>query len=872
MATIRDYSSIYTIKEFYLNEIAPKYFDLDTVSLLNAGLFGMVTDISGTVTEDQFEVVDRYINEIMPAKAELPDFIYANAALYGISEIFARCAKMPFVLFIKESDVINNGAWGNDQHTFVIDADLLAYIDDLPYSISQDIIISSVKYRGVYNHRAYYAETMTNDLSEELNPYIKLFKMESNGDMYIGLRINLYQYIRRKYTESIITNSILNIPYLEMDYSDQLCNFEVFYQEFGSNTKLQLEKRLETSVPVTTPFVYFKLIDETKIRLSFANDDRYFVPNYNSTIIIYMYETKGVDGNFEYIDNIEATVTFSSDDESRAYNKNIMPFGMMKGDSKGGRSQLNTEEIKRLTLEKLVSLGSYTTDVDLNLHFLNFASVYHNDAMFIKYRDDYAGREYGCFTRLTDGTDIYPTNTLDLRIGVDQVDNHFESLRQYIIKPGSRYGYLNDTELGIVTKIPGVDPEQLIEYTTMALMVITLRPNSVNYYMTSVNKTVDLDYNYMNIKSIFNFLVGNCKISRNAILGEMAYKISLDLKRVDGVTTVINGDDEVNTIELDPTKLKVLMVFNTNSGHYVELSYNSYDENTMIYNFGISLETSDMIDDQRISILNLVSRADANVEERIVNMYNPDITFAVFYDYTTDNITHEYADIKAVGSHTLCNTYKPLEDEFYFAYPLTLTRSHVMFEEELTSDAGWRFYVKQVPLFGKKFLLELDDTTPLIESIVDQHEFLMDTLTDITAAFTINMKFYNTYGRSKLFHLANTDTLLNRVHCNMKLQIKFYDGVIVDDYLYRVKVYIKKFIEVLNMLNDGANKLHISVLIQSLHNEFEQIEHIVFESINGYDSGIQNVELKSVLKEQVNPNTVPEFLTIKESDIEITTI
>ena len=40
---------------------------------------------------------------------------------------------------------------------------------------------------------------------------------------------------------------------------------------------------------------------------------------------------------------------------------------------------------------------------------------------------------------------------------------------------------------------------------------------------------------------------------------------------------------------------------------------------------------------------------------------------------------------------------------------------------------------------------------------------------------------------------------------------------------------LEKYLEGLNMDDDGSNRLHISVLIQKLHNEFSCIELIVFD-------------------------------------------
>lgn len=871
----RDYTSIYSIKDFFLEEIAPKYFDVDNLALLNAGLFGMITDIAGTVAEDSMNVTERYLNETMPARANLPDFIYSNAALYGVSDILARPAQMPFLLFIKESDVLENAKNVNNHKEFTIDSSMTITVDNLNYSIPYNIIIRSTKYKGEYSHLAYYDRSLINDAVSVKTPYIKVLRMETEGDMWLVLRVDVYQYIRRRYEEPIITNSKLNIPYVELSYTNQLCNFEVLYQSPNSTKTIQLQKLMETTPPITSPSIFYKFLDDQTIRLSFSNDDRYFTPDYNSNLIIYLYETVGVKGNFDYYDT-NPNVTLNTEKEEYAYNRITTVFGQLRGDSSGGRDQLTTESIKRLAMENMVTIKSYTTDEDLNLHFLNFASLYNSDAVFIKHRDDYAGREYGCFTRLGNGTDIYPTNTLDIRLKISDVDKHFESLKQYIINPGTRFGYEGDS-LSTVVKIKSDYPEQEIEYASMALMIITLRPNKVKYYLNSIDKNVDLEYTYLNTNSLFNFLSTSCHVERNAILGEMSYKINVGITRVDGVTkeTDYIGDESTsNMAEIDPERLTMLMLFNTSSGHYVKMTYDGYDEETMLYKFSTVLETTDMIDDERIFISNLIDRYSNEEDGRIIKMVNPDIKFAVFYRYESENEGHEYIDIDCVKDSTICNIYTPYEDEFYFAYPLNLMRSHVIFEDDPTCEEGFSFLIKQSPMFGKDFIMKKENINPSLEKIVKQHDFLTKTLNEITANFTINIKFYNTYGRSRLFYVNvnRKDELLNHVNTYCKFMMEFKEGVIVEDYLPRIRQFIKTYIEKINLLSDGTNDIKISVLIQKLHNEFEQIDHIILDTINGYPPDVQTIEMKEKLDSTTSPTVVPEYLTLEEKNVVITTI
>ena len=86
-----DYSSVYTIKEFYQAHILPLFFDVNKLALSTTGDLGLFLDITGSTTEDMINIMGRYINESMPGRAELPDFIYGNAANYGITDILQKC-------------------------------------------------------------------------------------------------------------------------------------------------------------------------------------------------------------------------------------------------------------------------------------------------------------------------------------------------------------------------------------------------------------------------------------------------------------------------------------------------------------------------------------------------------------------------------------------------------------------------------------------------------------------------------------------------------------------------------------------------------------------------------------------------------------
>lgn len=886
----RDYSSIYDIEDFIVSDVAPKFFpNLDSISMANVGLFGMISHLSGTVIEDSFNITARYLNEAILSRSSLPDFIYAHAASYGVNEIFGSPAKMPLLLIIKESDILTYSTPVSQHREFRIDADLKIIVDtnDLIFSIPYDIVIHSTQFKGEYSHIAVFDKNHRNDLiPEHVSPYIKMIRQKVSGEVWLALRVDVYQYERKRYVEPVITNNILNIAFIDKTFQNKLANFEIFYESPDSTDLVQLKKLMDTSPATTDPFVYYKMLDDNTIRFSFANDDRYFLPVFNSKIHIYIYETQGTLGDFDWkLEELKVNPVPDTEDESIAYNRNMFVDGQILGKSEGGRNQLTLEEIKAIALERQITINSYTTDRDLNLHFLNTLPIRGLTASFVKHRDDPAGREYGCFTRIGDGTDFYPTNTLDLRLQTSQCDDRFENLRQFILKPGARLAYADDKTLQTLVVLNDNEPEHDIEYRTMTLMVIGLKSNNVRNYMTSLDNDVEINYDYMNTDSPFNFMVGNCHIYRNSLRGESDYRISITVARVDGVIQADTGVVE-NKIIMDPEKVKVLMIFNTAIGHYIEMQQISYTETESMFEFEGIVSTNDMIteprsgnkkEDCKISITNLLVRKTEEIDSRTIEIVNPDITFAVFYDYSGDFSTsgHTYTDIPGVRDYALCNTYTPVEDSFFFAYPMSLMRCHVLFQDEPTSEDGYSFLIKQLPVVGKYFLDDDANASAVFNSITYMHRLLQDVIPDITESFTIIMKFYNTYGRARLFKILDSKGKghqLNYVNCTLRLKIKFFEGVNAEDYIPEVQKFSKKYLESINDIDNGLNEFHVSVLLRKLHEAYEQIDYILFDSVNDYDASYQTILSYEKINESTAPTVIPEYLTMYATDVVVTPI
>ena len=890
---IRDYTTIGSVKDFITTEIAPNYFpEIDNVSKLNVGLFGMITDIISTGIFDSMQVTSRYITEIIPGKSQLPEFIYAQANNFGITDLFAKCASCDALIIIKEADVINNGTIVGEYSDFYINSDAVFYIDNIPFSLPYDIRIRSKMINGVYNHYCTHRLNVNNSIVKFSSPFIRCVKTHivNETDAYLALSVKLYQYIKVTREESIVTNNALNMPYVEVNYSNQLGNFEVFYKGPTDNKYTQLSKFLETTPAVSSPFAYYKLVDEGIYRISFSNDDRYFTPEYNSDLRIVTFETLGKKGNFNVYSGDNIYVESAND--------NVNIHCVMGTNSIGGDDAYTLDEVRRLTWEKQLTINSYTTDADLNAFFtLNYA-LYGTKALFIKTRDDFATRIFACYTRLKNDTNIFPTNTLDADVMLDKIDTTYQNINTYIIDAGSRFIYADEDTTSKCTIIGDNDdpPKDGIEYTNVAMISITTNPNTIAYYMNSIDKNILVEYTTLNDNALFQFIVKTLNFQRNAVNGEKRYKIAMTIVPAD-LTITSEAVDESSTaaadssdilideagtaedtqVKFDLKKIKTFLYIPwiELGAHFLELKLDETSSTNNNFVFVGELQTDDMVNDTRIQLVNVPHTNNGVLSGyRSVEMQNPNFKFLVFYNEDNDSVINTYENIiPGINGYTLCNEYTAAPDELYLAYPMSLIDSTVTFKE-MDTDPGYKFFVKNIPLFSREFLLDNENMKEVLTRLNDYYVFLNQVMLDITANFSLSLRFFNTYGRASTFTISNgqgKSTPLNRTHCDIWLSIKFIDRINYYDALTRIKYTIKQYIESMGEDNrTGINNISMSNLIKKLHDTYSsEIDYIIFNSINGYDSSYQYITMNYDLSATENNKLIPEYLTLSLDDIKI---
>ena len=104
----RSYVDNYSVKEFAMYELVPKYFDEEEVSDRTIGMVGYTTEILSQLSEDVFNTGSVLFRESFPNRAQIAESIYSHAAIFQLDDIFSTASTCTFLLVVEEAAIIKN--------------------------------------------------------------------------------------------------------------------------------------------------------------------------------------------------------------------------------------------------------------------------------------------------------------------------------------------------------------------------------------------------------------------------------------------------------------------------------------------------------------------------------------------------------------------------------------------------------------------------------------------------------------------------------------------------------------------------------------------------------------------------------------------
>ena len=869
----KKYTSSYNIKDFALNVLGPKYFPQDVIEGYNIGLLGYSLDLFANTTEDIFNTIPIVLNEMFPNLAEMPTTIYNYASLFQESQLMAEAAVMDCILLLPMDSLIENADFNTDKsyRQFILDQRTKVLIEDYSFILDYDIRITLRPYKGDYIINASYVKDFKNSMNTLKSPYLKIQKLNYNGTKYLAILVKMRRCDKTIMDTRIIDNDKINSTTIQIEYPDQLANFEVYYRESTDNNYIQLQKKIINSKAITDPFCYYKLKDEHTLEISFTNRENFFKPKFNSELIIEYWTTNGEEGNFEKYLGYDVEVYRES---SKYENNSKVPIiAIPQSASTGGKNRLTLYELRDKVADAFATVDSYTTEADLQRHFNWFNIEDDTRVTFIKKRDDIFDRLFTAFgiSKNKYGS-YYKTNTLTLKIYKEEFDHMFEQSQRLLLKPCNNFIYDGDstTQMVKITDDALSEMKEKPEFIYNNPFLMTVSNNGVvGYYLNNINSKIPLDYNFVNNDSLIQFICNNLYIRRSVINDKEEYKFTLNLIATNNdIENPIIGNDGVET-----GRVKVIISFCSKGGNeiaFIECEKKQFDIKNLEYVFEGTIITDDYISQtESIRIRNLKNITDGSDLVAMIPMTDLKVNIYTFFNYVDSISSNKFSHIEGFENSTITNIYTTEEKKIELITPLNMLRSRMKWDKDDKGDPYLTIY--DVPVIKKvenATNQDIEDFDRMITILNNQYDYMKEILDKKTNNYSVDMKFYNTYGRSNNF-IIDEDNNVNRVNCSIYMQVYCELNSEAENIIRDMKIFIKKYFEDFN--KDNNEGIFISNLIQQLENNFPYLRYVKFVSINGYPTEIQTIENNTkdinTLTKAERIRYVPEYLNIEEDDI-----
>lgn len=899
---VRNYTNNFDIKEFIQEELVPKAFPDIPMNKLNLGFTGVVSEYISQAMEDIQGEASLMINESFITKSVLPSSIYADAAVYNLGYRFATPSVCSFALELLLSNVIEFSKIVNNTSTYryKLDKDTKIILGDNVYKLDYDIIIDHTFINGKRVYNVYYDMTEQNSISNITNKYVK-HQVTTNG--WLVLFIDLKEFDRKVDTVSITDNIITTNSDILIDWINQIAGLDIVYIS-PQGQRLQMKLKAEYTSEEIEPFCWYRFTEDNEISLSFSSNAGYWVPEFNSKIEYTIYTTHGNKGNFTSYDR-KTDVPVQKNGERYDYNADTMMVALCYSGSTGGIDRGNLEQLRNDIIAAKNTVNVLTTDHDLDVWFDNFGKVYGSKSKFFKRRDDPSGRLFSQFLAIMDGTYIYPTNTLGIKVNQDEFDyvnSDASGMNQeFIIKPGHLWEYDEDSRNTLVM-INGVDGKAMITDDTLP-SVGTSRPYMFTnpfYIKIHKNPTTSVMYNYLinhtswpetepiDTDCFYQFQLATFSIERSL---SSKYDNMYHLEVV--CVPVVTSDSNIKYIEgigegfpVSNNNMRLILTIATNGNGdtgYIEMIPKEiqggdayvFEANIAIYD-NLRSDMTLEIDLNRTPSMKSLILDGPNIGKVFINSQESLFKFNVLMKDDNAGIPI-YNDPQYEG-YIIANKFRNNNRDLTLYKAMGMMRSMINFSG---FNNAYTVNMSLIPFLKYDIPLNDEKMAYFSQAFSEQYKKMEPVLSKLDGNSFLDIKLYNTYGRSNNYYIGPEDgipsmkdstILLDNVYVKVNLIISVYDRSM---YTQTVTEVINKVSECFNNLNSDDNTdLYVSDIIHDIIESNPNVRYLRFVGFNEYDANKQCIFVKytdiSELDSKSMMTLVPEMIRADENSIFIT--
>lgn len=881
-------SDIYDISEF-VNTIHKNNSDLndDTLAL---GIFGYLNDMFAISTQNLVRMTAEYSNEAIPTRAKYSKNVITHALNLGIRDINATPATINTMIMIPENYLLEK--LNNDE--FVLDSNCKIFLSDYEYHFDYDIIIKKttimttnpitkeIVSEDVYT--AMYDMTIKNELSNIDNPYLPPIGLVNyyNSRMLL-LAVTLRQVEYRTEVRKIITDNPLENKVMNFTFDGQLASFNLDVYETDEDV-VHLTPVYEGLYDETPGLKYcnYSYLNDNTIRVKF--DRNSYEPMLNCEVHINIRETQGSKGNFKFVEDVQVDLESEKINYDGMYIL-VKPIG--DKESFGGLDKKSVDQLKKIIPKEALAHGTIINTQDLE-NFFNQVDNENCKVYFHKNKDNPLTRLYYAYIVTKQKNNIIPTNTVDFTFTKNQMQEEYitedgniilKPGHMFYLEPGNRYMTLvqNYEELTEEQKL--VKDTTGFLYMNPFLCIINKSPLYTSYILDTFNVVKDLQFTYINKDSKYQYIASTVNWYRQFFRDRDTYK--MDIEFVQNISDKNNGIYTDNGREIIADNLKVIAVFYDNHGNrpfrWIDATTKSYNIKDDIFNFQLTFKTDDYYDNSnRIRITNMHDMYSDESEKPQLG-YNKErvkCKLLILAKFDNGEFGRENWDtlIPGLEGFTLTNEYDITDDlELFYNYTqimssdVILEKSDPNLPEETITDTTW-YKVLRMPVIRALYVKNEQRLSNFIKEVERRRKYIEQSVLELEDSFGVDLKFFNTYGPSKLFYLEE-GTNINRTNLTMEFKMKPYslsDAYIKDNIILDIKEYM----EDINNIKD----FHAPNLTTYIETKYkDQLVYFQFVGINKYGTGEQHI----YMPESYHGDVVPEFLNINindldEADIKIT--
>ena len=854
----------YQLRELF-EDLKKRLIPEESDESLEVGIYEMLSSACSHMTAITAQVAADKANEVFMNRARLESSIITHSATNGIN-IMATPAKMDVILcFVQDELEVLFDKNQNDTDPVVIDTAVKFNIGNYEYHLDYPLLIHKkvLATRTVYTAQ-YDIGSHPNPVSNITNPYLPApYLVRNSGFDFLFSACSLSQvYTKNASQTHHSTTAITNKTYI-VKFENQLAGFDIEIKE-GDETYILTPICEGTTVDdQTVPYYcWYNYIDSKNIRIKFEENS--YMPGINAEITTRLYTTLGDECNYHYKDTLLTTIQDTDKYKYNSMSVQIIP----QSDSRFGIDRKSIKELRKVLPKQALSRGNITKIRDIRNYFdsLNTESV---KVFSQKKVDNQSIRAHYLYLLMKDKNDsVIPMNTLPVYLKHDDFDEIVElnNEDQYILKQGKLLGYNRGSIYAEIISESDIDKYDFA-YTIPFKAVINSGIPSISYYITSMNESYPLEYNYINSDSPLQFIIANVVWERE--YGGNNYSMTMRAKQNVDIDYGITKD-----------KIMAIAVLYNDDGsptrYFKSTCIKESVEEGRYYDLKIVFETNDIIDsNNNIRIDNGYAVGQDTVQYgyfpantkmkiflvcKITNPSNdtPILDMGAIKSYGGITESGLYELVGNLDQYYTCtNVYNPRNGiDFYVNFTeimSTVVRSTSHTDPD-TNEVKHNFTLDLVPLLG----YEYGTNTELLLEFIDQLKQEKDYIdTVLEGGMSIDFKLMNTYGPSNLYYLNKGETVkLDRVNISIAVNVNLRK--ISDTYTAKyIEKYIKDSIDNLDKTGD----YHLPALISEINSNYtNSIYYAEADNINEY--GNKYMHFYATAKNDIKVGDVPEFICI----------